>query len=132
MGEGEREDQKWHSLLLLVLVTVHVGVVVRGTGHDVAGAEGRDEGESCEMHCAMRNGYRKEKDREKPSLSKSLMDSGVSCSFVGRGCWAVYMVAACVYSRDQRKGSRRDAVTRAPRAQRSVRAMYCSSDGEMG
>jgi hypothetical protein len=38
-----------HSLSLLVLVTVHVGV--RRTGYNLADAQGGDEGDSRELHC---------------------------------------------------------------------------------
>ena len=55
---------EWHSLLLLMLVTVQVGVVVGGTGHDLAGTEGHDEGKNCKLHCDMERGYREERGRE--------------------------------------------------------------------
>lgn len=37
--------------LLLLLVAVTVEVRVRGAGHDLADAEGSDEGNSSELHC---------------------------------------------------------------------------------
>jgi hypothetical protein len=44
-----RRETGQHSLSLLVLVTVHVGV--GGTGYNLADAQGGDEGDSRELHC---------------------------------------------------------------------------------
>jgi hypothetical protein len=47
-----RRETGQHSLSLLVLVTVHVGVGgTGGTGYNLADAQGGDEGDSRELHC---------------------------------------------------------------------------------
>jgi hypothetical protein len=114
MKRIDRMDLKrWHSLLLLVLVTVHVGV--RGTGHDLAGAERSDEGESCKLHGEMKKGYREEMGREKKSMGNHDGFRRV-VFFLGFCSWVrgLCLAAACVFFcwAFQKTDSRRDAVSR--------------------